>query len=549
MSLPKGVPERKKIIGDIRKRENFVFNTDKNYNDGELIVSRRPKNAENKSAKDFGACANCKAFFSKLTLRVHFKSCTGINNQYHRMATVLSKKIAARIHPKASKIVENYLFPPLRDDDVARAIRYDELIIIYANKMVQKYRESRHFQMIRQRLRLLGKFLLTIKKSNNGISDLTSIYDPKYVDDVLIAINVSAKYTESENSYEAPSVAFSLGTLLKQIGNMLITESIKDHNDLTKKNTEDFLKVFAQEVNINVNRIVAETQLKMQRRKNIILPSMEDIRKLCDYLTTERNLALNDVKKMISLATWLKLAELTLTSIQLFNRRRAGEVERMKIEDFEAYQTIEESNADLFKSLSNISKQIARKYIRFTIRGKLNRTVPVLLDTNLLECVKLVIKYRTEIGVSKYNPYIFGLPGGDKKQYPHLQACNLMRKHSECCGAKHPERLRGTHLRKHIATTCVTLNLEAQDISDLSNFMGHSENFHKGIYRQPIVSREILGISKLLEAAQGIEAADDSDDNNSSSDEESGGGYKYKKPAKRKLARSDLRLNTSWKTA
>lgn len=89
----------------------------------------------------------------------------------------------------------------------------------------------------------------------------------------------------------------------------------------------------------------------------------------------------------------------------------------------------------------------------------------------MLECVELVIKYRIEIGVSKYNPYIFGLLGGDKKQFPHLQAC----------GAEHPKRLRGTHLRKHIATTCVTLNLEAQDISDLSNFMGHSEKIHRNL--------------------------------------------------------------------
>lgn len=32
--------------------------------------------------------------------------------------------------------------------------------------------------------------------------------------------------------------------------------------------------------------------------------------------------------------------------------------------------------------------------------------------------------------------------------------------------------------------------------------MGHSENIYKEIYRQRIVSMEILGISKLLEAAQ-----------------------------------------------
>lgn len=72
-----------------------------------------------------------------------------------------------------------------------------------------------------------------------------------------------------------------------------------------------------------------------------------------------------DVKQIICPATWLKLTELTLTSIQLFNRRRAGEVERITIQDFGTYQTIEESYGDLFKSLSNISKQIARKYLQY----------------------------------------------------------------------------------------------------------------------------------------------------------------------------------------
>lgn len=195
--LPKGTIERKEIIGKIRKQGNFLFNTDENFNDGELIVSRRPKDAANKSAKDFRACANCKAFFSKQTLKKHFNTCTGMNNKSHRLATLLSKKITGRIHSKASLSVKNYLFPPLRDDNVSRIIRYDELIIIFANKMVEKYRERRHFQMIRQRLRLLGKFLIHMKELNSEILNLTCIYDPKFIDDVMIAINMSAGYTES----------------------------------------------------------------------------------------------------------------------------------------------------------------------------------------------------------------------------------------------------------------------------------------------------------------------------------------------------------------
>nr|CAI5851093.1 unnamed protein product [Callosobruchus analis] len=139
------------------------------------------------------------------------------------------------------------------------------------------------------------------------------------------------------------------------------------------------------------------------------------------------------------------------------------------------------------------------------ICGKLNRMVPVLLDTNLLRCVQTMISNRQFVGVSTKNPYVFGLPGTGEKQFAYLRACNLLRRFSEECGANNPRTLRGTHLRKHIATACITLNLAEDEISDLANFMGHQEKIHKDIYRQPIASREISQISKLLEYAQGEE--------------------------------------------
>lgn len=140
-------------------------------------------------------------------------------------------------------------------------------------------------------------------------------------------------------------------------------------------------------------------------------------------------------------------------SIQLFNRRRAGGVERILIEDFNCYQGIDdETNKDLFKSLDPKSRQIATKYVRFTIRGKLNRTVPVLLDNNLLECVKLILKYREHAKVPVDNPYVFVIQGRLQREFKYLRACNLMRKFSEQCGAEHPDRLRGTKLRKHFGS-------------------------------------------------------------------------------------------------
>lgn len=221
-----------------------------------------------------------------------------------------------------------------------------------------------------------------------------------------------------------------------------------------------------------------------------------------------RRRAFENLQNKYTFKSWMDLAESTLISILVFNRRRPGEVEGLLIDDFKNLQGInEEIDKDHFNSLSAESKETAKKYVRCQIRGKLNRTVPILLDNSLVESVRMLISLRENTGVPKKNPYMFGIKGINKDDSKYLRACNLLRKISEDSGADYPERLRGTKLRKHIATKCITLNLEQEEVSDLANFMGHAENIHKNIYRQPLLSREILRMSKLLEVVQG----DDSD--------------------------------------
>lgn len=58
---------------------------------------------------------------------------------------------------------------------------------------------------------------------------------------------------------------------------------------------------------------------------------------------------------------------------------------------------------DIYNSLSQEHKKIVKKYIRFCIRGKLGRTVPVLLSNALFECINLIIKYRKEAKVPEKN--------------------------------------------------------------------------------------------------------------------------------------------------
>lgn len=218
----------------------------------------------------------------------------------------------------------------------------------------------------------------------------------------------------------------------------------------------------------------------------------------------KRTDAFNKLQESFSIKAWTELAETTLSSVQLFNRRPAGEVQRILIEDFHYYQKIDEStNKELFNSLTKQSQEIANKYVRFTIRGKLNRTVPVLLTQDLVQCIHMILRYRRKAKVNEANPYVFGIHGGDKSRHLYLKACTLMRRFSIECGAQNPERLRGTALRKHVATNCLALNISEQEVNELANFMGRAKDIHKNIYRQSILNTEIIRMSRLLEMAQG----------------------------------------------
>ncbi|KYN06057.1 hypothetical protein ALC62_03000 [Cyphomyrmex costatus] len=420
-ALPKTDPERKQIISSLRKNGNFKFNTNSKLNNGQLIVSRRPNDKYNKLATDFTACSKCKGYFTKHSIRHHSRKCFKKN-----FKMVMGRRITCRLHPKVNETVKKMIFPVMREDDVTRIIRYDEILITYANQMYEKYRSQHHHDMIRARLRLLGRFLLALKDINKNVENFDSIYRPKLYDDCIHAINIVARYNSEERVYGAPSVASTLSTLIKYIGNLFIGET------------------------------VMETQSAQKRHKKVNLPSLEDIKKLYKYLEKKRTKAYMALQQSFSYYDWLSLAEATLVSILVFNRRRQGEMERILIADFQNYERIhKDMNNDVYSSLSEKDKKIAEKYIRFCIRGKLGRTVPVLLSSDLFNSINLILKFRKEAKIPTKNPYVFALPGYNKERFKYLRACILLRKFSEECNAIQSCTLRGTVLRKHVATYCI----------------------------------------------------------------------------------------------
>lgn len=105
----------------------------------------------------------------------------------------------------------------------------------------------------------------------------------------------------------------------------------------TKKNTENFFKLLTVDYGASVNKTVIESQSQFRRQNNQKLPIMEDIQIFLNHLCKVQQKSYDNLQKKFSLSDWTSLGAATLSSIQLFNRRRPGETERILISDFENY--------------------------------------------------------------------------------------------------------------------------------------------------------------------------------------------------------------------
>ncbi|XP_043284224.1 uncharacterized protein [Venturia canescens] len=519
--LPKNNPERTQLIDLLRKKGNHLYNTSSDYNkDGKLLVARRPK--QERPGTQYTPCHNCHVSLSKKSIRRHRQKCVGASTKGDRANTILSRRTDGRIHANASKQLQR-IFAVFNDDLVVQLIRYDELLIEFGNGMAEKYKKDQQQAMIRNRLRTLGRLLEEMKKcrlnAEPKITDFASIYDPGLYDCMLRAVNTLARFNEETGEHEVPSIVTSLGTYIKAVAEVALLVVRKKKDREKQLLLEDYIFIHDKQYSTKINRVAHESQAKKKRQQKKVLPSTDEIKKLQDYVVIKREKAFVQLSERYTYSAWLELAKTTLISIQIFTRRRAGELERTTISDLKNAETVDENtNPEIYGSLSEDEKKYAGQYTRFIITGKLGRDVPVLLDSKMRDCLDLILRYRSSTKITPKNPYVFGIPGFVDGRFKYLRACDLMREYSQECGVQHPERLRGTSLRKHMATVCAARNMDENKVVDIANYMGHAETIHRSHYRQSVVTRDVVQVARILRSAMGqgenVVAGDDHTDDN-----------------------------------
>lgn len=263
---------------------------------------------------------------------------------------------------------------------------------------------------------------------------------------------------------------------------------------------------------------IAETETDRLDVKGLPeLPSVKDIKSYMIFLSDAQDAALGKFDKKVTYDNYVILAETMFLLLQLFNRRRTSETENLKIDVFEkGYEKFSiETHFEYFKNLTSEGKKQVNKFGVLYTRGKQNKKrVGVLInEKNYRALTKLTNKeHRKIFNIPESNRLIFGLRGdsSEVREFVKGYFANLKWLNRAKHVLDHPDLIRSRFTRIAVATLGLLLNLGADAIKGLSNFLGHDyQTIHKRYYELPLPLREIIDTSRTLEIAAGMDDEDD----------------------------------------
>lgn len=83
-------------------------------------------------------------------------------------------------------------------------------------------------------------------------------------------------------------------------------------------------------------------------------------------------------------STWRKLAQLTMTRMTIFNKRRGGEVSKLLLETYQTRPGWKgNTNEEVLKSLEPLERKLLNRVDLVQIPGKKARKVPMLITTDV----------------------------------------------------------------------------------------------------------------------------------------------------------------------
>nr|CAI5822601.1 unnamed protein product [Callosobruchus analis] len=389
----------------------------------------------------------------------------------------------------------------MRADKISLEAKSDDLICAFGARYLSTHREKHFVTLTSRKMRELSKVLLEIKKINPEVKCLFHALNPTNFDLFVQATQIVARYDPTKEKFEAPTFAMNIVNSLKQCCDIAINFVLRGrHRSAAIPNAEaevrfrTMIHLFQANWRFEVSSVAASNLNLNKWNKTTIFPLASDLKLLMIYLL---DIAKQNIEKLQTdtrdATAYNNLVETIFCRVILLNRRRPGELQRMLLDIYMNCGNDKEQYQEFENIITKSERVLLRSLKRVVIRGKRSRGVPVLFSNDVQEHIKIMLKNRSKF-VPADNVYLFAKAGCSNE----ISGYKTLKKHADKCGAKNPNALTSTRLRKHLATLTQIFNMSDNDIEQLASFMGHTVGIHRGSYRLPDDVYQTAKLSKLL---------------------------------------------------
>ncbi|XP_022111106.1 uncharacterized protein LOC110990416 [Acanthaster planci] len=337
---------------------------------------------------------------------------------------------------------------------------------------------------IRNRFHELGRLVIQLRKNTQQPNaSLESFVHLHHLSDIVKAVHDIAGFREDKQLYDVPSLALKIGYSVKKCALVLKGIALESGQKHKATCAEEFLQLCELKWKDLVSTHAHRTLYQGKCNKVAILPTNADVVHLSLFLHEAGNRELQLLQgargRQIR-PVWQKLNEVSLCYLIMFNRRRQGEISKMKLEDFHKHSTTKLEGECL---LSDLECQLCKMFRVFKIVGKRGKTVPVLLSNEAVAWLNALVATRHEAGVAQDNDFLCAWCCYDGRG--HIRGSHCLRAYAAKVGLDNASSIRSTKLCKHVATASQILALKEHQLETLANYMGHDLRVHREYYQLP----------------------------------------------------------------
>ena len=495
MKLPP--KERDRVFDDLKKKGILQLNT-KNKT---VVMRERAQGSH-----EIVMCAGCKGFYSRRRISDHKKKCTAdssLSTGFVRLSPVA---------PSSSEEIRTNILDKFRSDEVGNICRSDKAIVLLGTKLWAKSTRKER-KVIMSDMRILGNLVSRTRKKTKDLTfsgeDLVKRCNFSAVSEVITEMSIA------DDGQLKAGLKVSIGFILRKLIKILRGEYVMC-NEMEKA---EELDLFSTVLSYNWDYLFFSAQVACESKRTNLrkpedMPLEEDVKRLREFIVAEMIRISEDNLTMFDAHLFVRLRNLIVSRLTLFNARRGGEPARMTLEDWFNAESDVWIDPQLVENISDpLEKELIQKFKLAYQSGKgSKRLVPVLIPVDTIKPLKKLVQERTLAGISNNNAFLFPNTGASLDHVSGYVAVKNVTKMVD--SLEKPHLLIADKYRHRASTLFALLDVPEHQRHVFYRHMGHSESINQNVYQCPLAIQEITRVGSFFHDIDNQTTATDINDNN-----------------------------------